>query len=244
MSTAPRRSAPARPARAGPAGPRLLAGPGQQPVDPVPLRVDVDGEQFLRGAVGEPSGLGEGGGQLVPQRAGRGQRQRLGQIPEQLVQGSHDGEGVEHPPGGRRVGPPVAPAEGALRDVLAGAEAVEDGAAGEAALPQVPVDAAAGVGAQVRAGLTGGLVEREVGGGGERRRDAADPEAARAVGAQLPVAAARGLSPAVLGRGPASLVLRLGHASRPPARHRRPRPSRPPPFSARAGRNGRRGAGV
>lgn len=144
---------------------------------------------------------------VVPEWAGRGQRERLGQIPEQLVQRAQHREGVEHPPRGGRIVPPVPPTEGPLGQVLAGAEAVEDRAAGEAPLPQGAVDAAAGVGTQVWAGPAGGLVDHEVGGGGERRRDAADPEAAEAVGGQL-----------VTGTGHRPLLHRLRHAD--PRRYR------------------------
>jgi hypothetical protein len=168
------------------AGAGPLAGLGEQRVDPIPVGVDVEGEQFLRGAVGESSRLRQCPSEVVAQRTGRGQGQRLGQIPEQFVQRAHHRERVEHPARGRRVGPPVPPAEGDLGDLLAGAEAVEHRTAGEATLAQVAMDAAAGVRPQVRAGLPGGLVEGEVGGGGEGRRDAADAEAARAVGPQLP----------------------------------------------------------
>ena len=67
--------------------------------------------------------------------------------------------------------------------VQSGAEAVEHRAAGKPALPQPGVDAAAEVVAQVRAGPTGGLVDGEVGGGGEGGRHAAQSETTRAVGA-------------------------------------------------------------
>ena len=66
-------------------------------------------------------------------------------------------------------------------DALAGAEAVEHRAAGKTAVPQLRVDAATEVLAQVRARHPGRLVDGEVGGGGERRRHAAEPGAARAV---------------------------------------------------------------
>jgi len=87
--------------------------------------------------------------------------------------------------------PPVAAAEGGLGDLLAGAEAVVDGTAGKALLAQPAVDAAAEVaraGGEVRAGLPGRLVDGEVGRGGQGRRDAAQPEAARAVGVQAVIA--------------------------------------------------------
>lgn len=97
----------------------------------------------------------------------------------------HDREHVEHLPGGVRSLPPVLSAEGALGDLLSRAEAVEDGAAGKAPLPQLGVDAAAEVGLQVGAGLPGGLVSREVGRGGEGQRDTAQSETVAAVGQQV-----------------------------------------------------------
>ena len=94
---------------------------------------------------------------------------------------AHDRERAEHLPGGVRGLPPVPAAEGDLGDLLAGAEAVVDGTAGEAAVAQPVVDGAPEVALQVRAGHTGRLVDREVDGRGERRSDAAQREAARAV---------------------------------------------------------------
>jgi hypothetical protein len=57
----------------------------------------------------------------------------LGEVPEQFVQHPHHREDVEHLRGGRRGLAPVPPAEGHLRHLLAGAEAVVGSAAGEAA---------------------------------------------------------------------------------------------------------------
>src|SRR5581483_11831626 len=93
-------------------------------------------------------------------------------------------------------GSPVTAAEGVLGHLLAGAEAVEDGAAGEAVLTQPGVDGAAEPGVQVQARRPGGLVDREVGRDGEGQRDTAQAEAVRAVAAKIPghtltVAAAR-----------------------------------------------------
>src|SRR5262249_30856529 len=84
-------------------------------------------------------------------------------------------------------------AEGDLGELLTRAEAVVHRAAREAPLWQPGVDAAAEIRPQVWAGLAGGLVDREVGRRGERRRHAAQRETTRAVGAQVgPVARARG----------------------------------------------------
>src|SRR3712207_8148084 len=59
---------------------------------------------------------------------------------------------------------PVASAERHLGDLLAGAEAVVDDAAGEPAGPELGVDLAPGVDLEVRAGPACRLVDREVGG--------------------------------------------------------------------------------
>src|SRR5690606_17590504 len=76
-------------------------------------------------------------------------------------------------------------AEGALRHLLPGPEAVEDRAPREALRAEVRVDAAAEVVQEVHARLARVLVHREVGRLGERQRHAAQAEAARAVGLQI-----------------------------------------------------------
>ena len=91
------------------------------------------------------------------QRSALLQRRCLAQVPEQLVQLPHDQEYREHLPGQRGRPPPVLPAVGDLDDLLAGAEAVIDGAAGEAALPELIMNAAAEVPLQMRARLAGRL---------------------------------------------------------------------------------------
>src|SRR3712207_3808023 len=80
---------------------------------------------------------------------------------------------------------PVASAERHLGDLLAGAEAVVDDAPGEPAGAELGVDLAPGVHLEVRAGPACRLVDREVGGAGERRCDAAQPDAAGTVGPQV-----------------------------------------------------------
>jgi hypothetical protein len=59
--------------------------------------------------------------------------------------------------------PPVLAPEGDLGDLLAGAEAVEHGAAREPSLTELVVDAAAEVCQQVLTCLTSGFVDGEVG---------------------------------------------------------------------------------
>jgi hypothetical protein len=152
----------------------------------------VESGQVCGAAVGERlrarACLLDGGGM----RSGRGQGRRLGEVPEDLVQLPHDRQDGEHLP--RQLGElaPAAAAEGALGDVLARAEAVEHAAAGEAALAEPVVDAAPEVRLEVRAGDAGGLVDREVGRGGERGGDAAQTGAVRAVRTEVGAAIDQG----------------------------------------------------
>ena len=121
---------------------------------------------------------GDGDGMIGAQGEG------LGQVPEQPVQVAHHGEDREHLVGDLGYGAPVPATEGHLGDPLAGAEAVVHGAAREPARPEVRVDAAAEVVAQVGARRSGRFRQREVSRGDERGHDAAEPEAPRAVSAQ------------------------------------------------------------
>src|SRR6266536_1051714 len=193
--------------RLGPeAGPHQLARAEQQRIDGSPVCRHVQLQERVGRQLGEAFGLLQGAAELAVERAGRLQAQRLGQVPEQLVELPHDRERLEHPRRGVRGTPPVLPAEGDLGDLLAGAEAVVGGAAWEAPLPETLMDAAAEVGLQVRTGLPGGLVDGEIRRGGEGRRDTAQPEAAFAVGSQVAAAPVR-----VGCRGPEGL---LGRAQR------------------------------
>ncbi|GAB1694266.1 hypothetical protein KRM28CT15_60690 [Krasilnikovia sp. M28-CT-15] len=168
-------------------GPGRFAGPLQQRVDPSPVGVDVQRGQLVGAQFGEPAGLGEGVAEPVVLSRRAGQAHRLGEQPEQLVQLAHDGQRREHRPGQLRLSAPVPSAERDLGDLLARAEAVEHHAPAEAAFPQVVVDAAAEVAAQVGAGPSGGLVDGEVRRLRERGRDTAQAGATRTVGAQGPV---------------------------------------------------------
>jgi len=161
-------------------------------------RIQIQAGQFTGTAVGAAGDLGGRGGQRVMHRRGRRQCLRLGQVPQQLVQRPHDREGGEHlAREGRRL-PPVLPAERALDDVLPGPEAVVAGAAGKPARPELIVNGTAEARVQVRAGLAGSLVDGEVGGRGEPRRDAAQRGTPGAVGTQLRErqSATRAVSPA------------------------------------------------
>lgn len=109
---------------------------------------------------------------------------RLSEVPPQLVKRTHGLEGREdrrcrH----RSVSPGRAP-ERHLGDLLSGAKAVEDRAAGEAGVTQVGVDLAPVVATYVRARHTRRLVCGEGSRSTERQRDAAQSHAGAAVGPQ------------------------------------------------------------
>ena len=80
----------------GDPGAGQLAGRPQQGVDPAPERRHVQRQQVRRAGRGEPLDLVAGPAELVVQRAGGVQRERLGQVPEQLVQLAHHRERGEH----------------------------------------------------------------------------------------------------------------------------------------------------
>jgi hypothetical protein len=82
------------------------------------------------------------------------------------------------------VRPPIPTSIGHLGDRLPGAEAVVDRAPREALVPQPVVNGAPDVRLEIRAGVPGVLVEGKVGRRRERRRNAAQREAPRAVGHQ------------------------------------------------------------
>ena len=142
--SAPRRSAPARrpPARAS-----SLAAAAAGRSTRARCAGTSSAGQLLGAAGGQPLGLVQRA--AAARRAAGGRpagSQRLGQVPEQLVQLPHDRERGEHlrgraPVPCRQSRPPNV----LLGDLLAGAEAVVDGAAREAALAQLGVDAAAEV---------------------------------------------------------------------------------------------------
>lgn len=135
--------------------------------------------------MGETLDLVERDSELTVQRAGLFQRQRSGQVPEQLMKLPHDHEHLEHPFRGFRDPPPVSSAESDLGDLLPRAEAVVHRAAREASLPESRVHAAAEVRPQIGTSLSGVFVDREIRRYRERWRDTAEPEAPLAVGAQI-----------------------------------------------------------
>ena len=91
-------------------------------------------------------------------------------------------EGREHGLGVPGFGSPIGSIEHSLRHVLAGAEAVEGRASLKPAFAKVDMDRAAEAVVEVRAGDVLRFVDREIGGGRERQRRAAQPGTVDAVG--------------------------------------------------------------
>jgi hypothetical protein len=85
---------------------------------------------------------------------------------------------------------PVPPREGDLANLLAGAEAIIRGAPRETVLPEIVMDTAPEACSQMGTGMSGRLVDREIGRRRERRCYAAQPETAPAVSTQDAVPAA------------------------------------------------------
>src|SRR2546430_17693040 len=97
----------------------------------------------------EAFGLLQRTAERTAERGVRLQRQRFGQIPEQLMEGAHDREHRKHLLCGWRGLPPVLSTERDLGDFLPGAEAVVHRAPPKALLPQACMNAAAKVRAQI-----------------------------------------------------------------------------------------------
>src|SRR2546429_671743 len=105
------------------AGPRQLARAEQQGIDSSLMCHHVQFRESAGILLSEAFGLVEGAAEVAMDRAGRRQRQRLAEVPEQLVELPHDGKHSEHLPGQAWLPPPVPPAEGHLSDLLPRAEA-------------------------------------------------------------------------------------------------------------------------
>jgi hypothetical protein len=131
--------------------------------------------------VSEAFRLVEREAERIVDRKGRLQRQRFGQIPEQLMKLPHDREHLEHLLRGSWGLLPVVSTEGDLGNLLPRAEAVINSATSKAPLPEAFVNAAAEVRLQVEAWLTGVFVDREVCRSCEGQRDTAQAEAVLAV---------------------------------------------------------------
>jgi len=164
-------------------GSHKFARAQQQGIDISSVRCHVQCHESIGAVVREAFGLREREAELTVERAGRLQRQRFGQIPEQLMEVPHDREDLEHLPGGLRGPPPVLSTEGDLGDLLPGAEAVVHGATPKALLSEACVNAAAEVRLQIGTGLPGVFRDREVSRGGEGRSDTTQGEATLAFSA-------------------------------------------------------------
>ena len=75
---------------------------------------NVQGQQRFGAVVTEALGLIERNAELTVERVCRLQRERFGQVPEQLMKLPHDGKDLEHPRGRLRSAQPVEAAEGDL----------------------------------------------------------------------------------------------------------------------------------
>ena len=139
------------------------AGPVKQDVDVATTRADVQRQKGVRSLIREALHLVPSLAQLRVKRAGRLERQRVSQVPQQLVQCLDDGNDGEHSLRYLWIPPPILPGERRLGDLLPGAVTVVGGATGKAAFSQLAVDAASEVRLQMRTGLARGLVDREVG---------------------------------------------------------------------------------
>lgn len=140
-----------------------FTGAQQQGIHIAPVRSHVQFKESVSPAVHHAFGRLDCELHLTVERARGPGAQRLAQIPEHFVELPHDREYVEHLPCGVRGLPPIAPTEGGLGHALPGAEALVYGAATETVPPEVFVDDAAEVRLQIRAGLSCGLVNREIG---------------------------------------------------------------------------------
>jgi hypothetical protein len=146
-------------------GPHNFARLLQQSIDVSLVCRQVQMEQVIRVELSETVGLLQGKAELALERVSRRQRQRFGQIPEQLMQTLHNPEDVEHLPCCLRVSfPPVPSTKSHLGDLLPGTEAVVHGAASKALPSKVRMYTAAEVRShQIGAGLPRALIDREVG---------------------------------------------------------------------------------
>jgi hypothetical protein len=111
--------------------------------------------------------------ELVAETFLRRQAHCFRQVPQQLVQLSHNAQDVEYWLCDPRGPAPVLSAEGDLGNFLPCAETIEHRAARKPALPQMGVDIASEVRLQVWAGLARRFVDSKFRGLGKRGRDTA-----------------------------------------------------------------------
>ena len=186
----------------------------QQLVDLVAVGGHVQPGEGLGGQRRERLGLLERRAQLGVDRAGLRQGERLGEVPEQLVQLAHDREDLEHR-GGRcparcaSPGPPKVSWE-TFWPAPKQSYTVQ---------PWKPrprrsrVDSAAEVLLEVGAGLPGRLVDREVGGRREGEGDTAQAEAVAAVGDEGETGRTRGRGGCLVVLGQRAGLLLAGRAT-------------------------------
>jgi hypothetical protein len=109
------------------------ARPVKQDVDVATTRADVQRQKGVRAFIREAFHLVPSLAQLRVKRASRLERQRVRQVPQQLVQCLDDGNDGEHSLRYLRIPPPILPGERRLGDLLPGAVTVVGGATGKAA---------------------------------------------------------------------------------------------------------------
>jgi hypothetical protein len=137
----------------------------QQSIDVPLVRSQVQMEQSLRVEQSETVGLLQGKAELALERVGRWQRQRFGEVPEQLMQTLHNPEDVEHLLCCLRVdSPPVPSTKSHLGDLLPGTKAVVHSATSKALPSKVGVYTATEVRPhEIGTGLPGAFIDRKVG---------------------------------------------------------------------------------
>jgi hypothetical protein len=139
-----------------------FAGAQQQGIDVSSMCCHIYFHDRIGTAVSETFGLVERDTELTVNRAGRLQRQRFDQIPEQLVELSHDRENLEHLLRGMRGTPPVLPGENDLGDLLPCTEAVISGATRKTPSSKIIVNAAVEIRLQMRTGLSSAFVDCKI----------------------------------------------------------------------------------
>jgi hypothetical protein len=168
-----------------------VADAPEQRADLEPIAGRVEARELISSGLSVAFGPIAGIVDVETKYAPRHQGLCLGQVPEQLVELTHDGEYVEHRRRSLRIASPVLPTEGHLGDLLTGAKAVEHDAALETSRSELLVDAATGVWQQIQAGSSGRLIDGEVGRRCKRRRNTAQPNAPTAIRLQMVQGSAR-----------------------------------------------------
>ena len=103
----------------------------------------------------------------------------------------YDREDLEQLSGGLRGLTPIPPAEGDLGDLLPRAETIVHSATPKTLPPEISMDPATEIRAQIGTGLPGFFVDREIDRSREGRRDTAQPETALAISSEAAATAVR-----------------------------------------------------